>query len=73
MRSKRQENRILNYLSDHETINPLSAWRACGVYRLADVIHKLRKQGFNIKTQTTTVINRFGEECRVARYKLFTD
>ena len=73
MRSKRQENRILDYLADHGAVNPLTAWRACGVYRLADVIFKLRKQGFDIRTETTTVINRFGEECRVARYKLFTD
>ena len=74
MRYKKQENRILDYMvSGNGTISPLQSWRACGVYRLSDVIFKLRKQGFDIRTETTTVINRFGEECQVARYKLITD
>jgi len=74
MRDKKQENRILDYMvSGNGTISPLQSWRACGVYRLSDVIFKLRKQGFDIRTETTTVINRFGEECQVARYKLITD
>ncbi len=42
-----QEQRIIDYLRNHGKINPLQAWKECGVYRLSAVI-------FNLKRKTLT-------------------
>jgi hypothetical protein len=65
-----QEERVYRYLSVTPTITPLEAWSALGVYRLAAVIHKLRAQNLDIVNETADVTNRFGEPCRVAKYRL---
>lgn len=65
-----QKNRVLEYLNNHESLNPLQAWRELGVYRLAAVICELRKDGVPIQTDLRPVINQFDEECRVAYYSL---
>ena len=70
MRAKRQEKRVLAYLKLYKTINPIDAWCDCGVYRLADVIYKLRRAGHNIITQPVIRHNRFGEQVRGVRYRL---
>lgn len=64
----RQEIRVLKYLRRNQAINPLEAWRDIGVYRLAAVIHRLRDRGYQIRTDRTPVLNRYNEECSVARY-----
>lgn len=66
-----QTERVLRYLKQHHIINPLKAWSKCGVYRLSDVIYKLRKQGYDIETEDVIVKNQFGEKCRVAQYRLW--
>ena len=65
-----QKNRVLEYLNNHESLNPLQAWRELGVYRLAAVICELRKDGVPIQTDLRPVINQFDEECRVGHYSL---
>lgn len=65
-----QKNRVLEYLNNHESLNPLQAWRELGVYRLAAVICELRKDGVPIQTDLRPVINQFDEECRVGYYSL---
>jgi len=64
-----QEKRLLDYLRDNNEIDPLQAWHELGIYRLSAVIFKLRKKGHNIISNRKTVHNRFGEKCRVARYR----
>ena len=52
---------------------PLTAMQAeidLGVCRLAARINDLRMQGHDIHTEMATVINRFGEECRIGIYRL---
>ena len=66
-----QTQRILTYLKQHHIINPLKEWTSCGVYRLSDVIYKLRKQGYDIETEEVIVKNKYGEKCRVAQYRLW--
>jgi len=66
----KQEKRIAKYLLDNFSINPLTAWKECGVYRLSAVILKLRKKGMHIVTERTNVKNQFGEDCKVANYRL---
>ena len=41
-----------------------------GVGRLGARVYDLRAMGHDIHTETLDVINRFGDQCRVARYRL---
>lgn len=63
-----QKERILQHLKYHGKINPLEAWTEHGVYRLSDVIFKLRKEGKQIKTEMTKVKNKFNEDIEIATY-----
>lgn len=63
-----QEQRLLGWLYENKSINPLEAWQSLGVYRLAAVVHSLRKHGYDIKTERMAVKNQFGEACIVAKY-----
>lgn len=47
-----QAEMILLHLKRHRTITPGHAWTKYGVYRLADVVHKLRRRGQEIATET---------------------
>ena len=49
-----QKEQIINLLKTGRSITPMSALRNYGCFRLAAVIHKLKKQGMDIKT---TIIN----------------
>lgn len=49
-----QKEQIINLLKTGRSITPMSALRNYGCYRLAAVIHKLKKQGMDIET---TIIN----------------
>lgn len=67
-----QKERTLEYLRTHKRgLTPLDAWQKLGVYRISAVIHELRKVGHNITTDDAIVKNRFGEECKVALYKIW--
>jgi hypothetical protein len=65
-----QKERLIKYLAENESINPLKAWTELGIYRLSDTVFRLRNEGFNIITDKLTVKNKFGEDCIVANYKL---
>jgi hypothetical protein len=67
---KTQKDRLIKYLAENESINPLTAWIDLGIYRLSDTIFRLRNEVFNIVTEKLTVKNKFGEDCIVANYKL---
>lgn len=64
------DERLLDYLKDNRNIDPLLAWKELGIYRLAAVIHSLKKKGHNITTERKKVLNRFSENCNVANYIL---
>lgn len=52
---------------------PLTSMQAeieLGVMRCASRINDLRNQGHDIHTEIATVINRFGDECRIGIYRL---
>ena len=68
--SAKQPKRVLAYLLEHGSMTALDGWRECGVYRMSDAIFKLRKDGWQILTDTARVSNQFGEKCAVARYIL---
>ena len=62
--------RVLEYMRMHGGITPLEAWTELGVYRLSARIADLRKRGYDIAGKTVSVLNRYGEKCRVKRYAL---
>lgn len=65
-----QTERLLTYLKEHPSIDPMTAWERLGIYRLGARVFDLRKEGHPISRDMVEVANRFGEPCRVARYRL---
>lgn len=65
-----QNQRILDYINRFGSITQLEALRDLGVMRLASRISDLKKNGWSIVSQVDTVENRFGEKCRIKRYRL---
>ena len=63
-----QCERILFYLRHFGSITQLQALRDLGIMRLASRMSDLRKQGFNIKSETVAVKNRMDETCYIKRY-----
>tara|TARA_R110002096_G_scaffold129101_1_gene277760 strand:+ start:839 stop:1078 length:240 start_codon:yes stop_codon:yes gene_type:complete len=69
----RQQDRVLRHLTEQGSINPMTAIREYGIYRLAAVIHLLRKEGFNIITRDIKSKNRYGDVTFYAKYELGSD
>ena len=70
MKQPTQCDRVLDWLKRHGDITPMDAWNELGVYRLSGRIFDLRQMGYNIKTGRKDVVNRYGEKCQVAEYRL---
>jgi len=64
-----QEQRLLDYLKTNFKVSPMDAWIELGIYRLSDVVFKLRNKGYEIETERKSVLNRFDEPCSFAEYK----
>lgn len=62
--------RILSHLELFGSIDPMEAMLDLGVYRLAARVNDLKADGHSIRAEMVTVQNRFGEDCRVARYSI---
>ena len=65
-----QCDRIIKYLNDFGSITQLEALQDLGIMRLASRMHNLRKSGYIINGQICEVKNRYGEICRIKKYKL---
>lgn len=63
---KPQARRVLRHMEKKRSITPLEALGVYGVFRLAAVVHDIRKAGFNVLTDLHTDAN--GK--RYARYSL---
>jgi len=70
MKKETQTQRLIKYLAENESIDPLTSWIELGIYRLSAVIFDLRNDGYNIITERKEVTNKYGEKCLVANYKL---
>ena len=64
---------ILQYLRNNDYLTSNMAWERWGVTRLASIIHKLRRAGYDIETVRVDTITRFGEHTNYARYILKGD
>lgn len=66
-----QKNVILAHLKRFGSIEPLTALREYGCYRLGARIADLRRDGYNIITETMTAYSKItGKPVRFANYKL---
>lgn len=65
-----QNDRILDYIDRFGSITQDEASRDLGVKRLASRISDLKRLGYPIISEPEIVKNRFGENCRIARYRL---
>lgn len=65
-----QCERILKYMHDFGSINPMQALDDLGVFRLASRITDLRKDGYKISRRMVTGRNRYGEKVSYAEYRL---
>lgn len=65
-----QRQRLLAYMQIHDGITQYEALERLSILRLASRISELKKLGYPVKSERITVMNRYGEKCRVARYYL---
>jgi len=65
-----QKERVLTALKGHGTITPWYAINHLGNTRLAATIHSLKKDGYNITTETVNGVNKFGDIISYAKYTL---
>lgn len=66
-----QCERVIAYMQQHGSITQMEAMQI-GVFRLASRICDIKKRGHRIMTETVKVENRYGESCRVKRYRLLS-
>ena len=65
-----QKQRLLKELEKGVEVNPLYSWTNLGIYRLSARICDLRDDGRYITKRMVKVKNQFGEDVKVASYKL---
>lgn len=65
-----QCERVLQYMRDFGSITPLDAMRDLAVMRLASRVSDLRKMGYDIKKESRTEKNRYGQSTTFASYSL---
>lgn len=65
-----QCERILKYMHDFGSINPLEAMADLGVMRLGARIYDLKKNGHPITRKMVKKKNRYGEPVSFAEYRL---
>lgn len=63
-----QIERIVNYLSINGTITQDDAKEDLGIQRLASRICDMKSMGYVINDEYISVLNRYGEKCRVKQY-----
>jgi hypothetical protein len=65
-----QYDRVLDHLQRNGKLSQKQAIRLFGAYRLSAIIHRLRKDGYNISSTFKSGKNRFGDSVSWAEYKL---
>lgn len=68
-----QMSEILAYMQSGHRITSMTAIDMFGATRLSDIIFKLRKAGYNIKTHDIVGKNRYGGTVVYAEYELIKE
>ena len=63
-----QRERLLEHLQSGKSLMRLEAWEQLGILEAPARISELKSQGYDIKTETITVRNRYGEPVRIASW-----
>lgn len=63
-----QKQAVLQYVKDFGSISSMEAFGDLGVTRLADVVYKLKKDGYTVKSTTESTVNRYGNKVNFSRY-----
>lgn len=61
---------VLNYMIMHETITTFEAFQKFGATRLADIIYRLKKHGYEIASTEKEHTDRYGNKIRYVEYRL---
>jgi len=69
MKITTQDKAVLEWLERFGSIEPMQALGELGCYRLSAVIHRIRKQGYKIKTDRVVKQGRHRKVC-FAKYSL---
>lgn len=64
-----QCRRVLQFVKDHGSINPMQAMNDLGVMRLAARIDDLKWMGYDFTTEIVRTKNRFGDQVKYAVYR----
>ena len=64
------KNRILRHLQDYGSITSWEAIQEYGCTRLSHYIWLLKKEGYEITSESEPFVNRYGEKSHFVRYKL---
>ena len=65
-----QKERILEFLQSGRKLTRLNSWHVLGVIEAPARISELRSEGHRINTEMVTVINRYGESVRIAKWSI---
>lgn len=63
-------DRILKHLRDYGNITSWQGFTEYGMTRMSAIIYLLRKDGYNIESQTICAKNRYGNPVHFAKYVL---
>lgn len=66
----KQQQRVLDYMTEHGSITSMEAFQHLGTTRLSAVIYCLKKKGVRIKTVTESFRNRYNEPVYYSRYSV---
>lgn len=65
---RKQAQRVLDYMDEFGSITSLDAFRDLGITRLSAVVFDLRKEGYNVQSETIGAKNRYGEIAHFSKY-----
>ena len=68
-----QKQKVIRHLKSYGNITPLDAFKEYAIMRLGAIIHLLRDEGYNIKTDIQNTHNKFGEPTNYAKYTLIKE
>ena len=72
MRYNNQKTKVMNFMRAYGEMSQRDGFNI-GVYRLADVVFRMKKDGVLIHTDYRKVLNADGSSSRVAFYSLISD
>lgn len=65
-----QRRAVLDWLESGDSITSYDAFRELGITRLSSIIFNLRKNGYDIRSDSVSMTNRFGNKVTFTRYRL---